>query len=74
MLNTLLTNVFNNKLPLEQFPYTQSNYKFDSPNKVIVFFIGGLTYLEIGLVENFMGKVLFGADTIHNSNSFIKSI
>lgn len=78
VLKELLEEVFKGRPIDQQYPFISSELPYRRPpTEVIVFMIGGATYEEALAVHqlNQLGyKVLLGATTIHNSESFLEEI
>lgn len=76
-LEDLLKSVKEKKLDLNQYPYAKDS-KRGEPQKVIVFFVGGATYMEHVTVTNMSDKngsgyqFVLGGTTIHNADSFLQ--
>lgn len=72
-LENILKDIKEGKLDQKQYPFIG---KKSEPRKVIIFIIGGATYIEHMLVTKFSDKKTFqfilGGTTIHNANSFLK--
>ncbi|KAK8854236.1 vacuolar protein sorting-associated protein 45 [Tritrichomonas musculus] len=72
-LENILKDIKECKLDQKQYPFIG---KKSEPRKVIIFIIGGATYIEHMLVTKFSDKKTFqfilGGTTIHNANSFLK--
>jgi len=62
-----------------EFAFSGERYKEEAPKRVIIFFVGGLTYDEAILVDQFNRsnretKVIVGGTTMHNFRSFIGEV
>jgi vacuolar protein sorting-associated protein 45 len=81
-LKQILESLLIQKLPLDMYPFYIGSPTKESPQEIIVFFVGGTTYEEALTVhelkqtnKNISGvRIILGGTTIHNSKSFLHDI
>lgn len=76
-LEEVLKSVKERKLDLNQYPYAKDS-KRGEPQKVIIFYIGGATYMEHVIATQMSGannsgyQFIVGGTTIHNADTFLQ--
>jgi len=79
LLKGILDQLLTNKLKLEEYPFLTGSPTRESPQDIIVFMVGGVTFEEALTVHQFNVagngvRIILGGSTIHNSTSFLKDI
>ena len=75
MVSDLINELLKNKLKESEFPYVDSAPTRQTPTKVIVFVIGGITFSEARFVQRINHSkpenlVLLGGSALLNSKDF----
>lgn len=74
-LEAIIKNIKDKKLDVEKYPFAGSN-KRGQPQKVIIFYVGGATYMDhIIATDNSSKKsyqFIIGGTCIHNAKTFLK--
>lgn len=75
-LEAIIQSIKDKKLDLDRFPYINNNTKRIQPQKVIIFYVGGATYMEHVVASRNSSKssyqFLIGGTTVHNAESFLQ--
>mmetsp|Transcript_44610 Transcript_44610/g.104881 ORF Transcript_44610/g.104881 Transcript_44610/m.104881 type:complete len:530 (+) Transcript_44610:1-1590(+) len=77
MLQNVLKQVMDAKLPESVYPFACGAATKDRPQDVVIFFVGGGTYEEAKCVASFNSapqgtRLVYAATSIHNSASFVR--
>jgi hypothetical protein len=76
VLYYILEDLVAGKLSVDQYYYCQTSYTFERPKKIIIYFTGGITYVEAQIADELANRyglsVLMGGDRMLNSREFMQ--